>query len=524
MGIPSYFSHVVKRYRKVIKRLEGDVDNLYLDSNSIIYDSFYGIMKVGLEGDIEEILIEKVKGKIEEYIRKVKPKNRVMIAFDGVAPIAKLSQQRSRRYKSWYQKNMLERLTGNKGEVDWDTASITPGTEFMSKLTKEVTEYFNNKERYGVREILVSSSDKEGEGEHKIFKLIREKAEGHMNERTLIYGLDADLIMLSLSHEGLMKEVNLYRETPHFIESIDNSLSPDSDYLIDIKEFSRCLKEDLAITHGVETNVRDYVFMCFMLGNDFMPHFPALNIRTSGIDTLMCGYGECKRKDNNFKLLNDEGKIVWRSYKELIKILSVKEEDLIKEEYRKRRKPRKYLKPMKGVSEIEDKLLRLPMMDRDLEEYINPFNNGWEVRYYKELLDMDIDETRMKEICINYLEGLEWTYKYYVGDCADWEWEYKYDYPPLLTDLCKYIPYFETEFFNKKESSAVSPLVQLSYVVPRKSLNLLPPWVLEEIGKERIELWYRNENEFVWAFCRYFWEGHVKMPVIDIVELKTIIE
>ena len=41
MGIPSYFSYLVKNYKGVLKRINdvGEVvNNLYLDSNSIVYD------------------------------------------------------------------------------------------------------------------------------------------------------------------------------------------------------------------------------------------------------------------------------------------------------------------------------------------------------------------------------------------------------------------------------------------------------------------------------------------------------
>ena len=41
-------------------------------------------------------------GKIENYVNILKPDDTVIIAFDGVAPVAKLEQQRTRRYKSQF--------------------------------------------------------------------------------------------------------------------------------------------------------------------------------------------------------------------------------------------------------------------------------------------------------------------------------------------------------------------------------------------------------------------------------------
>ena len=111
MGIPSYFSFIVKNHGNIVRklhRLNKNVDNFYLDSNSIVYDCLRALDKEYKENDeeFEKLLIEAVCRKIDEYISIIKPQNRVFIAFDGVAPVAKLEQQRNRRYKSY----LLEKI------------------------------------------------------------------------------------------------------------------------------------------------------------------------------------------------------------------------------------------------------------------------------------------------------------------------------------------------------------------------------------------------------------------------------
>ena len=112
--------------------------------------------------------------------------------------------------------------------------------------------------------------------------------------------------------------------------------------------------------------------------------------------------------------------------------------------------------------------------------------------------------------------------KYYTEGCPNWNWCYKYNYPPLLEDLIKYIPYFETAFIKENTFKPVSPLVQLCYVLPKQSLNLLPDKLYKLLKNEHSE-WYKNDCEFIWAFSKYFWESHVELPEIDIEELKQVV-
>ena len=126
------------------------------------------------------------------------------------------------------------------------------------------------------------------------------------------------------------------------------------------------------------------------------------------------------------------------------------------------------------------------------------------------------------DICTNYLEGLEWTMKYYSDKCIDWRWTYKYNYPPLFKDLLKYTPIFGTTMIEENDHKAVDPIVQLSYVLPESSLYILPNNIYKELCLERLYC-YPNDAMFSWAFCKYMWEAHVELPKIDIEDLELFI-
>ena len=156
MGIPSYFSYIIKNFSNIICNYKNhmalkttqDVDNkksLYMDCNSIIYDVYNSLDKSNiLENDIENVIIENVIQKIHYYIDIVNPTRYAFIAFDGVAPFAKMEQQRTRRYKSKYSIDIEDKFLNKSNRPNkWNTSSITPGTLFMNMLSEKVSAYFD---------------------------------------------------------------------------------------------------------------------------------------------------------------------------------------------------------------------------------------------------------------------------------------------------------------------------------------------------------------------------------------------
>lgn len=498
MGIPAYFSHIVRNYAEIslkLKKFKCKVDtNFYMDCNGIIYECARDL-KYDNQPDFENELIKHVIKKIEEYVKDVSPSGVTFIAFDGVAPVAKLKQQRTRRFKAAYEHKVL-----GDNEAKWDTANITPGTMFMESLTHKVKNHFEIK-----KNCVVSSSDVPGEGEHKIFDHIRREGRSVAN---IIYGLDADLIMLSLCNLQYAPLIYLYRETPSYMASLNADLEANEKYLFNIPMLASLLCD------GKPDNnrVNDYVFLCFMLGNDFMPHIPSINIRHKGIHILMNAYKKiaCNLTENN--------KIVWKNVRRLLGLLADQEQKNIENEHETRTK----LKAKTATA--SEKYNAIPVLNREIEHLIDPATSGWQSRYYKYLFNFG--ETFKKHAVENYLEGLEWTFKYYTQGCPDWRWYYKYNYAPLLIDIHAKCHYFNHEYFkNDAIAGPISHEAQLLYVLPPDYKYIIDAAGLAEKYKSScLPEINSDELDFTWAYCTYMWEAHINLPTIDVDTLNRSLQ
>jgi 5'-3' exonuclease len=469
MGIPSYFFQLMKRHKQIISQLNSvKVDNLYLDSNSIIYDAVHSMPQIASKYDFETELIVRVCNKILYYLEIIKP-SRVFVAFDGVPPMAKMKQQRERRYKGWLTSQWLNE------KKPWDTVQITPGTPFMKRLDTELMKFFESyRSKYD--EFYLSTSNEFGEGEHKLFSFIRDHPDKHLNQHTMIYGLDSDLIILSLNHLQICSKISLLREAPAFMIKDKETL-----HQLNINQLSDCITETMG-----KDRLQDYIFMTLLLGNDFMPHFPALNLRTTGMDTLLTTYTEMKEMP-----MVDETGIQWNIVKKFIHALSVKEQTLFNNEQNFRNKRNT------DNTTLEKRVNNLPMLKREKEYIICPSKPEWQKRYYAQLFPVSVD---VSNVCKNYIEMLEWNMVYYTKGCSNWSMYYTYAYPPLLEDLVQYIP--ETQTLETDRTVLTSSEL-LEFVLPNALLHYMDNEQTKEPKKSK-------EPTLIWSYCTYLWEAHVQ--------------
>ena len=118
--------------------------------------------------------------KVFQYLDKlfsiVRPRRLLFMAVDGVAPRAKMNQQRSRRFKAAKERLEAEaeavaRGERGSGETGFDSNCITPGTPFMARLGAHLRFFVRRKladdPEWRVPKIVLSGHDVPGEGEKR---------------------------------------------------------------------------------------------------------------------------------------------------------------------------------------------------------------------------------------------------------------------------------------------------------------------------------------------------------------------
>ncbi|CRG99939.1 exonuclease, putative [Plasmodium relictum] len=589
-GIPRMYKWLTSYYPTVREELinnekQKSVDIFYIDMNGVIHHCTHA-NKERLPIYDEHQLFSNILQYLKSLFYLIKPKKLIYIGVDGVSPKAKMNQQRKRRFLS------LFKIHENSNASNlFNPNCITTGTDFMYKINLSLNKWFKILKKKNIFnfQVLFSGSDVAGEGEHKILKFIRENCKRDNNFKNYnhcIYGLDADLIMLSLvthlnnifilrdkfkmnidsqngileniekaqmenkncndiitpskndekeknteknigenetkqncliEKKGIEEEGKVLKMDNEQIEELDKykkyfnkihkytkdyyinyeCLNSNDFEILDIYKLRTSIKTQIAtyinklkknknIVFSINRVVDDIVFLSFLVGNDFLPHIPNIDINEGSMNEILNSYIFYIYKYSNYITYKD--KVHIQRLKIILKILSAQEFQYFKK--------------------------------RGINENISEFTDEKKYKNYYYLHKFGFnDSTKIQEIVKKYIEGLFWNLHYYHFGCASWYWEYPYHYAPLCSDL---LSFEKSDFFFEK-GKPYSAYTHLISVLPQKDKNLLPDAYKNIYVEDEVKSFFPENVKIDPNGKKETWEYIVHLPFINCNTIDKII-
>lgn len=496
MGVPYFFRWVRNSFPQAVTTTPpSDVTTLSIDLNAMIHPLAQMIMGYGAYDDekrrIEvasdydaalERLYSAVIGKIQSLLLLLNPRETLLIAVDGKAPLSKIQEQRSRRY-------MGARNTNTSGvKNSFDPNAISPGTDFMRQLDKRILTWIQNSQELLPPRVIYSPHMGVGEGEHKIFDYFRRSypdedtvVSGTDTIRTentpgaihVIWGLDADLIVLSLQNYTVN---NIYLMRDQMTEIDEEFSGPprrgEPTLYLDIDTLREGILR-LMTGNNPDAEMRvidDFALIMAFIGNDFLPPLPAFEDPDVALPLLIRVYQEGGR------FLTDRGGagILWENWTAYLRSLLPHESRLLQERYSREKKSRGRrlreseltftpLSPFTEMKEFNMEEFRRLWYEKIVTPRHRAADNVFEALGITEI-SMDGD---LRVMVNSYREGLQWIQRYYILGASGvaFDYYYLYRYPPLLSELID------------EEISPVKSITtdDIEYNIGHQQLAIMPP-------------------------------------------------
>ncbi len=577
---PKTITHFLKEGKNARK-----YDYVYLDANGLLHKAAqivenYGAMKRMMNpySDLNKAqkrhkIFDLFFENIIDIITIVQPTKVLYIALDGPAPRAKQAQQRQRRFVAALQNASAGENKDQTASLDNDVFSsseITPGTKFMHELNKymhyRIRKFLMSNKKYGNLHVMYSPPSVAGEGEHKIMDYMRQLPEHDKKDAShCMFGPDGDLLMLTLT--APVRRIVLFRE------DIQNDGEVD---LMDMGQVRLGLASELKQYKAIQSNTRtladvvnDFVLLGFLVGNDFLPRIKMFFKLADGLEKMFEIVVKMRVENNLF--LTSNGKISIQGLLKFFGILHGQEARYIaqqatlqvsdpmftdhtlikhcKMETRTRPYPTqsqpqptnsgtsKTVKPWQKQTDVNvgEPVPVVLETDKIVEEtYQHAFLDVGSYRrdYYIKAGISDSNNSnktvdgQISDMCKDYIRNIGWVYQYYVMGLPSWCDAYTWHYPPLMSDLNRYLKTLSQQTLDSLTSFPIKsnpalPFEQLLSVLPASQSKLLPKHYRELMVSETSPLSHYYPKQF-----HIDYEGKYKeyqgIAILPFVDYKTV--
>ncbi|KPA83609.1 putative 5'-3' exonuclease [Leptomonas pyrrhocoris] len=548
MGVPKFFRWAAERYPSIITPFKDSpppVDNLYLDINGIIHNCTHpNDIDATRRSPTEKEMIQAMFTYLEKLFNAIQPRKYFLLAVDGVAPRAKMNQQRQRRYRAGYEMMIAREEALAMGEEVpeekdvFDSNCITPGTPFMVRVSTEFQYFITMKlatdPAWQNCQVIFSGHDCPGEGEHKIVDFVRRRKmqPGYdPNETHCMYGLDADLVMLSLAthepHFVLLREVVTFgpgsrKERERQEEDEAKGIVKDKafhkadefvllhiglfrDYLqLEVRE---CMTRAGAVADfDFERVIDDFVFMCFFIGNDFLPTLPTVGINDGSMPVMLHLY--CAHVLSKNKYLTNNGIIDWRNAELWMNEVGKLEFETLRRRQQEEAEFQKHRARRDPTHEVDTtNAMPITSILEFKQRYYGEkhgFAGGW-----------DANSDDMRKLREHYVEGLMWVMAYYYQGVPSWKWFFPHYYAPMASDMINLPAIAAGVHFDL--GKPFFPHQQLLAVLPPMSYLSMPKayWPLLRSPNSPLAKYLPDHIVIDREGARAPWEGIVLIPFID---------
>lgn len=501
MGVKHFYLWYSRNFKDCLSsEPQMPIDVLALDLNGLFHPVAQKVFQYGSHAPPPQLLsrphrphrsmihlFKEVCEKIE-YCRKLcNPRKKLLLCVDGVAGMGKMNQQRQRRFRT--AKTMEEGQTFNPN-------AFTPGTKLMDHLTKYIDWYIRSMISYHPEwknlEVIFSNEKVAGEGEHKIMQYIREH--GSTTDTYCIYGLDADLMMLGMILP--VDKVIIAREAEeNVVQYVDvNSFRKE---ILNLMRWPSGSIAHPVCTFSERDAIHDFIVLCFLVGNDFLPTVPSLSIIDGGIDIMMDIYKDLGKKNGHITRVVRGSKrlgLKISAVREFFAALGSNEKAMIEKKYTGR------------LRFFPDPLILKNMSDNVLD--LDRFKS----EYYQKNFPGDVS---ISKIIHSYMDGIVWVLNYYRYGIPDWLWYYPYLYGPFLSDFDAVLASYKPPVFQLNQP--VPPFLQLMIVLPASSSDLLPDELARFMKDSSSSLisYFPKDFQIDMAGKKHDWEGVVMLPSIS---------